>query len=375
MRINSGNIGMDSARTYFSTESSVRSFSATTQNYVGTGSESFGSLLNAEPQTDEGQKEDTKGTGTRVEDAMEDLKTRINRVRNTGISDPADDVRKQIHKLREECINYLLRLLFPDRYFDSKDVWGDCKSAESTPSESSELTASNIIHLSYTNNYYYEESETTNFSCTGKVNCADGREIDFNIDLMMSRSFTEYCSEEIDFLDVSFKDPLIINLDGNIPELSDQTFFFDIDCDGVEDEISRLISGSGFLALDKNGDGTINDGSELFGALTGNGFDELSQYDEDGDGFIDEDDEIFNKLKVWAMDENGTMQLYSLKEAGVGAIGLKNVSTAFSLNSLQTNESYGVIRSTGMFLYENGNVGTVQQVDLALRDKALRAYA
>lgn len=97
----------------------------------------------------------------------------------------------------------------------------------------------------------------------------------------------------------------------------DQTFFFDIDCDGVEDEISKLISGSGFLALDQNGDGIINDGSELFGTQSGNGFADLAKFDSDGNGFIDENDEIFDRLKIWCMDENGQPHLYSLKEKGV----------------------------------------------------------
>ena len=82
-------------------------------------------------------------------------------------------------------------------------------------------------------------------------------------------------------------DPLVINLDGNIAELSDQTFLFDLDGDGEMDEISELSAKSGFLALDKNGDGTINDGTELFGTRSGNGFQDLSAYDTDHNGFID----------------------------------------------------------------------------------------
>ena len=52
-------------------------------------------------------------------------------------------------------------------------------------------------------------------------------------------------------------DPLVINLEGDIAGLQDQTFFFDLDADGVEEEISMLGSGSGYLALDKNGDGVL----------------------------------------------------------------------------------------------------------------------
>ena len=60
-----------------------------------------------------------------------------------------------------------------------------------------------------------------------------------------------------------------------------------------------------FLALDLNGDGRINNGSELFGALSGNGFADLAQYDSDANGWIDENDEIFQRLKVWSGADDG----------------------------------------------------------------------
>ncbi len=128
---------------------------------------------------------------------------------------------------------------------------------------------------------------------------------------------------------------------------------------------SKLGAGSGFLALDKNGDGIINDGSELFGALTGNGFAELAKYDQDGNGWIDEADEIFNKLLIWQKDEQGNDVLRGLGAAGVGAIYLGSANTNFSLNSATDNHTNAVIRQTGMFLYENGESGTMQQVDFA----------
>ena len=195
---------------------------------------------------------------------------------------------------------------------------------------------------------------------------ADGREISFNLDMTMSRSFEEYYETSQITEIVQMMDPLVINLDTNIASLSDQKFEFDIDSDGILDSISSLEGGSGYLALDKNGDGIINDGSELFGTKSGDGFKDLMIYDEDGNGWIDENDEIFSKLLIWSKDENGNDELYHLKEAGVGAICLQKASTDFSLNSLKNNQANGQIRSTGIFLYENGNVGTMQQLDLAI---------
>jgi len=63
---------------------------------------------------------------------------------------------------------------------------------------------------------------------------------------------------------------------------------------------------------------------------------------------------------------NTGINLYdALKEAGVGAMCLQRAETDFALNSLKNNQANGRIRSTGIFLYENGNVGTMQQLDLA----------
>ena len=132
------------------------------------------------------------------------------------------------------------------------------------------------------------------------------------------------------------------------------------------EEISSLGSGSGFLAYDKNGDGVINDGSELFGTKSGDGFADLAQYDEDGNGWIDENDSIFNNLKVWVKNEDGSDRLLDLKEANVGAIYLGSADTQFHLNNAYTNQTNAVIQKTGVFLKETGEVGTIQHVDLAL---------
>ena len=211
---------------------------------------------------------------------------------------------------------------------------------------------------------YYSEQETTSFETKGTVITADGRQIDFNVSMKMSRRFEMRTKEVINFGASRCTDPLVINLDSNVCNVSDQKFLFDLDSDGTEESISMLGKGSGFLALDKNGDGDINDGSELFGTASGDGFADLMQYDQDGNGWIDEADEIFDKLRIWQMNEDGTSTLVALGKAGVGAICLGTADTEFSLNSYD-NTNNAVIRKTGMFLYENGMVGTMQQVDMA----------
>ena len=209
------------------------------------------------------------------------------------------------------------------------------------------------------------ESESTTFASKGLVQTADGRNIDFNVEVSMSRAFMN----QIDTLEVQDyikTDPLMINLDTNIGSVSDQKFFFDLDSDGDEEQISFAGKGSGFLALDKNGDGKINDGSELFGTSSGDGFKDLAAYDEDGNGWIDENDSVFSKLKVWTKDENGNDYLIDLKKADVGAIYLSNADTQFSLKDDENNLN-AEIKKTGIYLREStGAVGTLNHVDLVV---------
>ena len=209
----------------------------------------------------------------------------------------------------------------------------------------------------------FTEKECTTFSSTGSVKTADGRELSFNLDMSMSREYMEKHSiSYVTDYSAILTDPLVINLKDNPVSVSDQSFLFDIDGDGKDETIARMNSDSGALALDKNGDGIINDGNELFGTKTGNGFKELSEYDSDGNGWIDESDEVYEKLKVWITDENGNDKLISLKDADVGAIYLGNAKTTFNVTD-DTNDLKARVRSTGVYLHEDGSAGSVQQVD------------
>lgn len=76
------------------------------------------------------------------------------------------------------------------------------------------------------------------------------------------------------------------------------------------------------LALDINGDGKVNNGSELFGPASGNGVKDLSYWDSDNHMWIDENDPGYDKLAVWIRDKDKKDVLVKLSEAGIGAIHL-----------------------------------------------------
>lgn len=207
------------------------------------------------------------------------------------------------------------------------------------------------------------EHEQVSFQAAGQVQTADGKTINISVQLNMSRTFYSHRSISVRAGDAAMIDPLVINFDAPAAALTERSFQFDLDCDGKTDQISFVGPGSGFLALDKNGDGVINNGSELFGPQTGNGFAELAAYDQDGNGWIDEADEIFDRLRIWTRDAQGNETLLALGEKGIGAIYLGYADTPFSMRDSQNQEN-GQLRSTGIFLRENGSTGSIQQVDL-----------
>jgi uncharacterized small protein (DUF1192 family) len=211
----------------------------------------------------------------------------------------------------------------------------------------------------------YVESQELNFSTKAFVQ-ADSKMMELSLDVSLSRSFVQKSSITMD-LKHQLLDPLIISLDGSMPSVDSTTFSFDIDSDGDSEQISQLKSGNMFLALDKNSNGKIDNGNELFGTKSGDGFFDLSAYDDDKNGWIDENDVIFDKLRVWQKTQDHD-RLIALGEVGIGAIFLGNTITPFSLKS-QTNQLLGEIKKSGFVLFENASMGVISQVDLAIEDK------
>lgn len=208
------------------------------------------------------------------------------------------------------------------------------------------------------------ESEASQFTAQGIVRTADGKEISLSLELNMSREFLSHTRLSVRAGD-ALKDPLVINFGGTAAQLSQTTFKFDLDADGTADNMRFVAPGSGFIALDHNGDGRINDGHELFGALSGNGFADLAKYDDDGNGWIDEGDAVFDRLLVWTRDGDGNDRLQGLLRHGVGALYLGNTDTPFALKG-SGNALQGAVRASGLYLREDGGAGTLQQIDLVV---------
>jgi hypothetical protein len=211
----------------------------------------------------------------------------------------------------------------------------------------------------------YSESEQTSVSMGGVVRTSDGQEIAFNLSLQMERSYLEQNNVSIRLGDATRIDPLVINFDGAAAQLTDWRFDFDLNADGVKEEIPFVHSGSGILVFDKNADRQVNDGSELFGPSTGNGFTELAALDEDNNKWIDENDSAYNNLSLWQRDQEGNESLVSLAQSNVGALNVGYIDSPFDMKD-QNNILQGQILRTGVYLSNVGTAGSMQQLDVVI---------
>ncbi|QSI75396.1 hypothetical protein [Niveibacterium microcysteis] len=209
-----------------------------------------------------------------------------------------------------------------------------------------------------------EEYERTSFSASGSATTADGQKINFSLNLSMERYERQETSVSVRAGDALLKDPLVLSLDGNAVSTTGDTIRFDLSGQGSTDKLP-VLRGAAYLALDKNGNGRIDNGTELFGPQSGDGYADLAKLDSDGNGWIDESDPAFANLKLWRPTSDGAGTLTSIASAGVGALYLGHVDTPFTLKDGQ-NADLGAVRASGIYLKESGEVGAMQQIDVAV---------
>ncbi len=200
------------------------------------------------------------------------------------------------------------------------------------------------------------EYEYLDVSFAAQLQTADGSRLRIDLSFTMERSFQ--------FQSISARstttDPLLLNFDGRGARIAG-TFEFDLNSDGNRETLAALAPGSAWLALDRNGNGRIDDGSELFGPNSGDGFAELAQYDDDGNGFIDSGDAIFSQLRLFR--PGGVLE--TLAQRDVGAIFLGAIDSPFRFNDA-ADRTLAQLRATSFYASHSGNGGLVQQLDLSV---------
>jgi hypothetical protein len=151
----------------------------------------------------------------------------------------------------------------------------------------------------------------------------------FQINIQLEFSFSFSASISVQEGVVMESDPIILDLNDDGFNLTSYKngARFDILGSGQPVTTAFVTGGDAFLAMDRNGDGIINDGTELFGDQRGaaNGFEELRKLDSNGDGIINRLDRDFDKLLLFRDNGNGITEpgeLLTLAEAGIAEIRL-----------------------------------------------------
>ncbi len=176
----------------------------------------------------------------------------------------------------------------------------------------------------------------------------------FNIEIQMEFAFSY---EE---LGVQQSDPITFDLDGDGVELTGYAngANFDITGSGQKVNTAFVEGGDAFLVFDRNNNGSVDNGKELFGDQNGasNGFEELRKLDSNKDGVIDSNDKDFAQLKLFKDNGNGITEegeLVSLADEGITSIslGYKDVDEAAANGNR--------ITQTASFIRNNGRSGRV----------------
>ena len=186
-------------------------------------------------------------------------------------------------------------------------------------------------------------------------------------------------------------DPLVFDLDGDgitTVSLEESNAFFDLDNNGFAEKTSWVGAKEGLLAYDKNGDGIINGGNELFGdrtlmkdgkTLASSGFAALAEYDDNKDGKIDSNDAIYTLLRIW-QDSDGdgiasAGELKQLVDLGIVSIGLSynNTGVTDGANNIQVRTGTftladGSSRAVGEYLLNRNPVHSVDSSPIEISD-------
>ena len=168
-------------------------------------------------------------------------------------------------------------------------------------------------------------------------------------------------------------DPLIIDLDGDgIETVSlDEGVFFDQSSDGFAELSSWVDTDDGIIVHDKNNNGIIDNGNEIFGdnyikengTKASSGFDALSDFDSNQDGVVNNQDANFSSLKVLKGD--GT--LLTMDDAGISSINLS------SQNKNTQDENGNILLTQGSYTKTNGQTGIIG--DYALQSDTMISIA
>ncbi len=157
-------------------------------------------------------------------------------------------------------------------------------------------------------------------------------------------------------------DPLVLDLDGDGVNLSSawDGENFDITGTGKDSKTAFVRGDDAFLALDRNGNGRIDSGKELFGDQHGakNGFAELTKYDSDGNNRIDAADSIYESLRL-LHDKNGDGKVKKNEMSTLGEMGIDSIDLNFLSDTEKTDQYGNRLAESSAFTRSDGSKGQI----------------
>ena len=161
------------------------------------------------------------------------------------------------------------------------------------------------------------------------------------------------------------RDPLILDLDGDGTETIsvDAGAYFDHDANGFAEQTAWAGADDGLLVMDRNGDGTIDNGKEVFGNETilsngskaSNGFEALKELDDNKDNKIDINDSAFSKLRIWKDTNSDGIstqdELHTMDE-----LGIKSLNTTYTVTNI-TDPSGNIQTQAATYEKLDGSIG------------------
>ena len=236
-----------------------------------------------------------------------------------------NDLRTQVQKQVEDSVEFqVLTKVIANKELSTKVV----KSVDETSSQNLETSPQQ-----FSDTY---ETISKEISMEIKTETATSEQREFSVSIKRQRGELSVKTE-----DVTIADPLAFDMDNNGFKTTgvENGVEFDINGDGVIDKTSFITGNDRFLALDKNYNGKIDDGTELFGDQNGaeNGFEELKKYDSNNDGVIDSNDPVFERLRLFGFDqESSSMVSEKVSDSLIKSIALGYREGVKALNAYDT---------------------------------------
>ena len=168
--------------------------------------------------------------------------------------------------------------------------------------------------------------------------------------------------------------PLVVDLDGDGIETlgSGVGIYFDHDNNGFSEDTGWVGKDDGLLVRDINGNGQIDNGTELFGNNTllsngekaKNGFEALKELDSNNDNVFDQNDAAWNEVKVWKDgNSNGVVddgELLTMEQAGITGVDLNYVDHNYRGD--HSDEHGNTCKQEGTFTKTDGSTGQISDI-------------